>query len=109
MNWKLESPILLLIQATYQDTGGILNLNAYSHPHKATSMNLPQLCFLNLADKISLQLLLNNEATSIRMPQLASIRPFMRYPQENVLNLLGIKLFWFPTQTEWFLKRAWAA
>ena len=65
-------------------------------------MNIPQLCCLHepATNKLP-QVLLNSEATSMRLGQSASIWLFFRQPQENVLHLLGIILFWSLTQKEW--------
>ena len=80
-------------------------IKVLGRPPEATAINQPQVCSLNKAATIRLpQLLLNNEATSMRQPQLASVRLILRQYQENVLTLLGIILFWFLIQADWFLK-----
>ena len=50
-----------------------------------------------------------NYAASMRLPQLASIWLLLRQPQEILLTLLVIILFWFLAHQGWFIKRAWAA
>jgi hypothetical protein len=69
-------------------------------------MNQPQLYCLNEGATIIMPQVVLNEVASIRLPLSASIRLSLQQPQEYVLTLLGILIFWFHTQPDWFLKRA---
>ena len=81
-------------QATFLDLGGLLNfMDIIGFPNEATAMRL-------------LKLICLYEATTMRLPQVSSIRILLRQPQDNVLTLLSIIRFWFLTQPDLFLKHA---
>ena len=66
--------------------------------YEATAINLTQLWCLNEAVTIKLtHLLLNNKATSKRLPCLTSIWLSLRQPQESVHASLVIIFCWFIT------------